>query len=469
MELGALWRPDQVKVKLPKRTNLVQPGDKKRKGQRGNYVDHYFTFDGLQPGLEYQFRIGGASSVGLGEFGPASFSALTTPTRPCQPDPPAVIPESLTMRSLEVEFGVPHDNGSAVVYFHLRKCHDGSVVRINRNTVRVLVEGLHPGRIYQFQVQAVNGEGVSNWSARSTPVRTPTEKPCTPRRPRVAAQTTTTITLMAEVPFDGGAKITGFLVQRRAISKFHTQSWGNDLLVPAPERMKPGMPPWLNAGATARSLSMKIEQASAAVAAAEPEIIAEAEAEGAEGAGAGSEVQARPAQPDGQAKAREGEGRKREDRGFEVTLVVVELMADMTYDFRVAAVNENGRSEWSGASMRTKTSAPLVPGTVGAPELQAVYADAVMIGWDEPALNGAAICAYMIEWERVAGPLQPLPAGRQDKGKNGTVETGPHPNKRVELQEDCQYRLRVAARNAAGWNTYGPWSETATCSIDAGF
>jgi hypothetical protein len=37
------------------------------------------------------------------------------------------------------------------------------------------------------------------------------------------------------------------------------------------------------------------------------------------------------------------------------------LWADKTYDFRVAAINDNGHSDWSRASQRGRTKPPLKP------------------------------------------------------------------------------------------------------------
>jgi hypothetical protein len=83
-------------------------------------------------------------------------------------------------------------------------------------------------------------------------------------------------------------------------------------------------------------------------------------------------------------------------------LHVSNLKADHTYDFRCAAVNSKGISEFGKPSKRARTLKPLAPDAVASLDASEVYPNAIVFSWIPPVCHGAEIESYVIEQVRTA-------------------------------------------------------------------
>jgi hypothetical protein len=125
----------------------------KKDAKAGNMVNLYYLYEGLEPGYEYRLRVAAISGVGQGDWSPTTWSTMTQPTRPVRPNAPEVDMDSVTKTSMMVRWLTPHENGSAVIKFLLKSCHDGHVSKFNHNYTSIRFEDLEPGKSYSFQVQ----------------------------------------------------------------------------------------------------------------------------------------------------------------------------------------------------------------------------------------------------------------------------------------------------------------------------
>ena len=197
-----------------------------------NMVQHYYVYEGLKPGYMYRIRVAGVSSIGQGKWSRATFSTMTRSTRPSPPLPPFVPPSSISMFGLRVEWRAPEENGSSITRFVIRLCHDGSTVTVNQNYTHIDLDDLQPGCAYSFQLRAGNQEGTSDWSPVSKEVWTLTSKTETPEPPVSVDSGIDWIDLHAQKPFENGAPIERFTVQRREISMYTKATWGNERVIP---------------------------------------------------------------------------------------------------------------------------------------------------------------------------------------------------------------------------------------------
>ena len=100
-----------------------------------NLVEHFFLFDGLEPGMMYRLRVAGISSIGLGRWSPTTFSIMTLATAPAKPPPPVILTKNVRMFGMRVDWTAPDECGSSIVAFRLRRCHDGSEILVSSNEV----------------------------------------------------------------------------------------------------------------------------------------------------------------------------------------------------------------------------------------------------------------------------------------------------------------------------------------------
>ncbi|NWI70314.1 IGFN1 protein, partial [Todus mexicanus] len=114
---------------------------------------------------------------------------------------------------------------------------------------------------------------------------------------------------------------------------------------------------------------------------------------------------------------------------------------DMSYYFRVRAVNAEGTSD-AVESEEVKAVSKASPGAPDPPEIVSTSKDAITISWKVPRKTGSSrIVGYMVQ-KRKKGTITWLP-----------VNNGPIAEKKLKvtnLKKGLQYEFRVAAVNAAG-------------------
>ncbi|NXI34714.1 IGFN1 protein, partial [Galbula dea] len=123
------------------------------------------------------------------------------------------------------------------------------------------------------------------------------------------------------------------------------------------------------------------------------------------------------------------------------TFTTNKVEEDMSYYFRVRAVNTEGTSD-ALESDEVKAAGKASPGAPDPPVVVSASRDSIMISWKAPRKTGSSkIVGYIVQ-KRKKGTITWLP-----------VNTGPIADKKLNvtgLKKGLQYEFRVAAVNAAG-------------------
>uniref|UniRef100_A0A8C6U7Q2 Titin n=1 Tax=Neogobius melanostomus TaxID=47308 RepID=A0A8C6U7Q2_9GOBI len=173
----------------------------------------------LTQGKEYQFRIAAENRYGKSHSIDSAPVIAQYPFEP--PGPPTNLHvASATKYGMLVEWGRPaNDGGSPVTGYHV-ECKDQSSIlwsKVSRGLIaenQFKMTGVEEGLLYQFRVYAENIAGIGPCTKPSEPVAA--RDPCqSPRNLRVTNITRTSVSLFWEKPeYDGGIKITGYIVER---------------------------------------------------------------------------------------------------------------------------------------------------------------------------------------------------------------------------------------------------------------
>jgi hypothetical protein len=124
--------------------------------------DRSTTVSGLTPGTTYYFWARTHNSEGWSAWsGRATAKTLKTPDAPSAP-----LLSSVRMRSVDVAFSAPANNGSSISAYQIGY---GTGPSTPTSTVAAtspqVVTGLNPGTVYYFWVRAQNSVGWGAWSA----------------------------------------------------------------------------------------------------------------------------------------------------------------------------------------------------------------------------------------------------------------------------------------------------------------
>ncbi|NXY85601.1 IGFN1 protein, partial [Alcedo cyanopectus] len=134
------------------------------------------------------------------------------------------------------------------------------------------------------------------------------------------------------------------------------------------------------------------------------------------------------------------------------TFTTNKVEEDMTYYFRVRAVNAEGTSD-ALESGEVKAVGKASPGAPEPPEIVSTSKDSITISWKAPHKTGSSrIVGYIVQ-KRKKGTITWLP-----------VTNGPVAEKKLKvasLKQGLQYEFRVAAVNAAGVGDASPPSQPA--------
>uniref|UniRef100_A0A8D3AWS5 Titin n=1 Tax=Scophthalmus maximus TaxID=52904 RepID=A0A8D3AWS5_SCOMX len=176
----------------------------------------------LTQGIEYQFRIAAENRYGKSHAIDSAPVVAQYPFEP--PGPPTNLHVSnATKTGMLVVWGRPaSDGGSPVTGYHI-ECKDQSSIlwtKVNRGLLaenQFKMTGIEEGLLYQFRVYAENIAGIGTSSKVSDPVAA--RDPCEPpHNLRVTNITRTSVSLFWERPeYDFGAKITGYIVERKEL------------------------------------------------------------------------------------------------------------------------------------------------------------------------------------------------------------------------------------------------------------
>lgn len=176
----------------------------------------------LTTGSEYQFRVCAENRYGKSTY------VETTPViaeypfdRPGPPGTPRVT--HATKAFMVVNWQEPvNDGGSRILGYHLEYKERSSILwtKVNKTLIsdtQMKVTGLDEGLMYEYRVYAENIVGIGKCSKSCEPVAA--RDPCDPPgKPEVTNITRTCVSLSwAKPEYDGGAKITGYVIERKEL------------------------------------------------------------------------------------------------------------------------------------------------------------------------------------------------------------------------------------------------------------
>lgn len=185
-----------------------------------------FTVTGLANGSVYEFQIITVTS------GTASYSSVVTATPLGTPSVPQTLAASAGNQQVDLTWAAPSSNGGAAVsdyriqYRAYSASNPGSwttLVDGVSTSTSVRVPGLTNGTEYEFQVAAINAQGVGAYASavRSTPYTVPG----TPRS-LAATAGVTQVSLTWSAPLsDGGSAITAYAVEYKTSAATSWTTW----------------------------------------------------------------------------------------------------------------------------------------------------------------------------------------------------------------------------------------------------
>lgn len=176
----------------------------------------------LTQGTEYQFRIASENRYGKSHFVDSEPVVAQYPFKP--PGPPATVRVVNASKSVMlVEWSKPDfDGGSPIVGYHIEYKDQSSILwmKLNRSPVaenQLKVTSIQESLIYEFRVCAENIAGVGPCSKASEPVAA-RDQCDPPTNLTVTSITIHSVSLSWDKPqYDGGAKITGYIVERKEL------------------------------------------------------------------------------------------------------------------------------------------------------------------------------------------------------------------------------------------------------------
>lgn len=170
------------------------------------------TVPNLVNGRPYTFYV---TAYNSDWYGNPSLTAPVTPRAPTVPGAPALGAPTPGNAAVTVRWSPAPNNGSAISSYTVRAYRGTTLVRVVTATgsaTSVTVTGLANGYAHTFTVTARNGVGTGPTSARSASV-VPRTKPGAPGIGRPSAGNGGAVVRWAAPASNGGAAITGYLVQ----------------------------------------------------------------------------------------------------------------------------------------------------------------------------------------------------------------------------------------------------------------
>ncbi|KAF7660448.1 hypothetical protein LDENG_00280920 [Lucifuga dentata] len=173
-------------------------------------------------GTEYQFRIAAENRYGKSHFVDSEPVVAQYPFK--TPGPPTNLNVTHASKSaMVVAWNKPDSDGGSPIIGYYIECKDQSSIlwtKLNRNPLtenQFKATSIEEGLIYEFRVSAENMAGVGPCSKSSEPIAA-RDQCDPPRNFTVTNITNTSVSLSWDKPeYDGGAKITGYIVEHKEL------------------------------------------------------------------------------------------------------------------------------------------------------------------------------------------------------------------------------------------------------------
>nr|XP_039265200.1 titin-like [Styela clava] len=429
----------------------------------------------LFDGREYEFGVSAVNKYGIGE--PASTTGVVAKdpfSAPCPPDATDVC--DVTENSMTVMWHEPRSDGGKVVsgyYVEMRAGSDGSWIRLNNEaldaeTFSYHVDGLQKDEEYYFRVLAENIAGISKASEPSEPVMaiSPIEPPSRPGKPSLLEINKTSCKLFwSEPELDGGCPVSHYviLLKKRDVG---ANEWKEDFItweanVKTNEHEVVDLIQ-RNMNTASSKKVYAVNKAGQSITSEEsdtvtckPKVTAPDSPRELKSAGTTkTSVTLQWMMPDHDG----GSGitgyvlQKREQRRQNwqdvVSIESTEYTEDnlkegSSFEYRVAAVNAIGQSEWNQCKAVTAACLYSVPGKPRSLRTTSVSRYDVDLVWREPVFDGGAdIACYSIEKKNVSGQQQWVEVERTNDA------TCKYKCEKIEPFAEVQFR--IIAINEAG-------------------
>jgi hypothetical protein len=166
------------------------------------------ALSGLTDGTSYQFRVAAVNPAGTGPWSsPVTATPFTTP------DAPDGLEATPGGGEADLTWNTPFDGGSSVIQYDIEYRVTGGDWVDGAPSIGTssAVTGLDNGTAYEFRVRAENAAGAGGWSDTAT--TTPRTVPDAPAWSGIVPSNGE-VQLSWSAPADGGADITGYLLQK---------------------------------------------------------------------------------------------------------------------------------------------------------------------------------------------------------------------------------------------------------------
>ncbi len=431
------------------------------------------TFTNLRAARNYIVRIRAENAVGKSDWAvlPLRNRQLTLPAT--VPDIPTnLIVDATEMDELTLTWEAPVETGGMEitgyrVQHKLATETDYPTLSTSVSSTSATISGLESNTQYDVRVAAVNAEGASLWltGAGSTAPEFVATVPAAPTGVTVEKESETTLSVSWDAPTNtGGAEITGYDVQYRDASESPI-SWtsvtpnptdtettitgltaGKEYLVRVAAINSVGTGAYSGEASSVlvtlpgvpKTLAVTVSSSSSLCATWEaPEDL------GAEIAVPLSYIVAyRTSDPDGEGTETAGDWEERSTTA--TTVELTDLLANTSYDVRVAAVNEAGRGEFTDLGSATTTEAVSLPNAPTNVVLTSLSPTEVQATWTKPTeTGGLALRSFAVEYAPANAPADsdPMSLTRHAEA-SAVILTG--------LLPETEYQVSIAAINALG-------------------
>lgn len=455
----------------------------------------------LDAGHHYQFRVCAVNRMGQGDWSEPSKVHVTEVGPPPPPKRPTVPRDLATPTSLVLCWQAPRATapGTAIHSFHVECAgmghkfggelsvtltwRDGAqlAAHVDRNedtrttaAMALRFENLKPGYDWRFRVSAESSAGRGPFSAATISAPTPAAEPETPPAPTGIAISKHEIEVSWTAPHDNGSAIETFelaspswvrhftrrvcstrvdgldagkgsVFRTRAVNAVGASEWSE---WSAPVLTLTGLP-----AVPERPTIVEANITSIVVAVDKPDN--------------GGKLldsllfQRRQLRPGGlRTEWAHDDPRPPPPgpAGLNATFNLNNLAPDSVYQFRCAAVNAHGASDWSLPSFRGRTLVARPPLAPSKPRLEAAFANFCDLVWGEAQTNGAPVTGHLLE----------LIKRHRVADMRSTREVGYLPRCRLDHLEPqpLVYVARIAALSDAGQGPFSQWSEPFSCNDD---